>query len=306
MARCPLWLALLVPLLLPSAACATGAVKPTERPFLYRIEGTPPSFLYGTVHVPDERALALPRAVRLAFGRSDVVVTEVLLDESVQAEAARALLLPEGERLGEILPAGTYARARAYLEKRGLPIAAFEQHKVWVLATQLALLDYRTQFKARPPLDLLLFQRAKERNKQVDALETHEDQIALMDGIGTDGQISMLQQTLGYLEAVQPDEPHPVERLLRAYLEGDEDALVSVSLEYADLDDPTTQKFLDAAIHGRNASMAATILQKLEGRPDLTYFFAIGALHIPGPEGVKARLEKSGRTVTRLGGNDTP
>jgi uncharacterized protein YbaP (TraB family) len=299
--------ALLVMALLPHAACATpDAVAPTERPFLYRIEGTPPSFLYGTVHVPDERVLALPRSVRLALGRSDVVVTEVLLDADSQMQAAQAALLPVGKGLSEILPPELYARARSYLEARGLPIEAFEQQKVWAVAMQLTLLEYLPQLATRPPLDLLLFRTAKENGKQVDALETPEEQIALMDGIGTAGQLSMLEQTLGYLEAVKPGDPHPVERLLRAYLKGDGDELVTISLEYADLDDPATQQFLDAAIHERNASMAATILAKLAARPDLSYLFAIGALHVPGPEGVKARLEKDGRTMTRLGGNDTP
>ncbi len=306
MARRVLRLASLIPVLLTAVAVGPDVVRPTDRPFLYRIEGATPSFLYGTVHLPDERALALPRSVRLALDRADVVVTEVLLDAASQQQAARAALLPADQKLSEILPPELHARTRAYLAARGLPIEAFEQQKVWAVAMQLTLLEYLPQLAMRPPLDLLLFRTAQQRGKRVDALETPAEQIALMDGIGTEGQLSMLRQTLGYLEAIGPGDPHPVERLLRTYLAGDGDALVSVSLEYADLEDPATRQFLDAAIHQRNARMAATIIEQLEARPDDAHFFAIGALHIPGPEGVQARLEKSGRTLTRLAGSDTP
>ena len=48
----------------------------------------------------------------------------------------------------------------------------------------------------QPTLDQYLFAQAVQQGKRVDALETPEEQIAIMDGIGRQGQISLLRQTL--------------------------------------------------------------------------------------------------------------
>src|SRR6185295_13415884 len=56
-------------------------VRATEKPFLWRIDGAPPSYLYGTVHVPDQRVLELPEVVRRAFDASDVFNAEIPLDD---------------------------------------------------------------------------------------------------------------------------------------------------------------------------------------------------------------------------------
>src|SRR5262245_19889095 len=45
-------------------------VRATDKPFLWRIDGPVPSYLYGTVHVPDPRVLELPEVEDRARAQS--------------------------------------------------------------------------------------------------------------------------------------------------------------------------------------------------------------------------------------------
>ncbi len=51
-------------LCLVAAPAQAQGIKPTEKPFLWKIEGEVDSYLYGTIHVPDKRVTTLPKVVR--------------------------------------------------------------------------------------------------------------------------------------------------------------------------------------------------------------------------------------------------
>ena len=78
----PIWSAVLG-IALTSSAIAGPDPEPAP-PFLWMIDLDPPSFLLGTIHLPDERVLDLPPVVREAFDASEVVYTEITLDTATQ------------------------------------------------------------------------------------------------------------------------------------------------------------------------------------------------------------------------------
>jgi uncharacterized protein YbaP (TraB family) len=94
--------------------------------------------------------------------------------------------------------------------------------------------------------------------------------------------------------------------MVRAYVAGDEKVLWAESMAYVDPSNPTHKKFMDALFTRRNARFAERIEERLAAEPARSYFVAIGALHLFGPDGVIARLEKRGRTLVRLEGNAAP
>jgi len=282
------------------AGVAAAQPVPTAHPLLWRIAGPTPSYLYGTIHVPDERVLALPAVVVQALDTSRVFCSEVRMDADSQARAAAGALLPAGQTLDEVLPPALYGRAERYLAARDLDIAVFARMKVWSLASVLSLLDQLEPMARRPGLDALLQQRAAAAGKRLDALEKVGDQLALLDSLGREGELAMLRQSLDHLESVPPGQPGPVEQMIRVYLEGDTDVLMAVAFEYADFDDPLTAEFMDALIDRRNLGMAAGIERRIAANAGTGYFFAVGALHLPGPEGILALLAKRGLDVERV------
>jgi len=54
------------------------AIQPTQNPLLWRIEGTVPSYLYGTIHIPDQRVLAVPDVVMIWMCSVPVTAAEPL------------------------------------------------------------------------------------------------------------------------------------------------------------------------------------------------------------------------------------
>src|SRR5436190_24102584 len=86
-------------------ACLIASVAlsaPVEKPFLWRIEGAVPSYLYGTVHVPDQRVLDLPDVVKKAFDASEIIYTEIPLDAATQAATVSRLMLPADQDLRKL------------------------------------------------------------------------------------------------------------------------------------------------------------------------------------------------------------
>src|SRR6516164_6138445 len=86
------------------------SIQPTQKPLLWRIGGPVPSYLYGTIHIPDQRVLALPDVVTRAMNASDAVYTEVVLDQDTLSAAAGAGQLPASQDLKTIVGDEVFAR----------------------------------------------------------------------------------------------------------------------------------------------------------------------------------------------------
>ena len=286
----------LVLLFAVSAATPPQTVRPTDRPFLYRIEGKPASFLYGTIHVPDDRVLALRRA--------DVLATELEFDLKTQEALRAGLTLPGNQTLSDVVPPELYKRLERYFTSRGAPLASFQRLKLVPLGAVLEMAGYRGG--NRVALDEMLIADARRAGKPVEGLERAEEQLAALDALTPAEQLKVLDEELAELEKLAPGEPGPIEKMVRAYVAGDEKALWAESMAYVDPGDPVDAKFVDALFTQRNVRFAERIDQRLSAQPARAYFVAIGALHLFGPDGVIARLEKRGRTLVRLDGSATP
>src|SRR5262245_14195662 len=168
-------------------ASLVGQVRATEKPFLWRIEGTPPSYLYGTVHVPDPRVLELPEVVRRAFDASDVFNAEIPLDSATQAGLMKKVMLPPGQDLRKIVGEDVFARLMRAITK-GLGSAALPgtadlvatsltPMKPWAAMSQIELIEFLPDILAgRQPLDATLYDMATKARKQVGGIETIEEQ----------------------------------------------------------------------------------------------------------------------------------
>ena len=293
-------MALSVGLLPGVSSAAPDEESARGRPFLWRIGVEPPSYLFGTIHLPDDRVLDLHPAVAGALDGADVVYTETPMDAATEQRALQLSVLPAEATLGSVLPQELYLRLERYLVARGIPMLAFSRLKVWTVAVALPMLEWMQQGQAKPPLDKFLAQRASSQGKQTDALETVEEQVAAMESMGQEAQVAMLRQTLEQLESAASGGTNPIEELLLAYLTGNEDTLLAVSRASMPEDDPLSEKVEKVLIFDRNGTMSETIRKKLAAAPGKSHFFAVGALHYPGERGIIALLRKQGLEVERV------
>jgi uncharacterized protein YbaP (TraB family) len=290
-----------LPVVEQTKAPALGSVaQAPANALLWRIETPKPAYLYGTIHIPDERVLALPRVVSEAFVQADVINMEIPLDPQSQMAVAGQMLLPDGETLKDVLPKKLYQRLDALFSEKNLPLAALGKLKIWAISVQVMLVDHFLDFATRQPLDLMLYTRAQKAGKIVGGLETLEEQMAIFDSLSQKEQVVLLEKTLDLLAEYKKKGVDPVEELIEVYLKGDEEALWSAMRETYDDDDPLDRKLMKRLFSDRNEKMLKRIEKKLKSAPSEKYFFAIGAGHLVGADGLVAMLRKNGFKVLRI------
>ncbi len=280
----------------------SGIAAAGDNPFLWRIEGDKPSYLFGTIHVSDPRATVLPSAVEQAFQNSDAVYTEIPMDLQTQFAAAQGMVLPAGNSLTSILPADLVVRTERYLGVLipGMSLDALGQLKVWAIAMTLPLLESQLKNIGAEALDMALYNRAAQAGKEVGGLETAEEQIAIMDNLSLEVQQKLLADTLDYLEKARGKGIDVVDEMVVEYLKGDLDSLGRLMTKYLDINDPFYDNLMDSLLTARNHLMADRIDAMLNSSADKSYFVAVGAGHFWGDEGVHHLLRGKGYNVTRV------
>jgi uncharacterized protein len=310
--------ALLAPLTVAVRAQATAqapapAPPATARahPLLWAVGRTNPSYLFGTIHLPDARVVTLPPAVERALDEAGALVTEIPMDAALQLSVMGKVMLPNDQTLADVVGAPLAARLdRAIaqsLPKDAPPGTAqmlgkmMQRMKPWAAMTQLSLLEFLPDLMAgRKPLDAMLWDRAQKAGKQVGALETVDEQLAVFEGFSLGDQKRLLELTLDGLDESRNKPKSPTQELIDAYLTGDLDVLTRAMNDAMQGDRELMSRFTAVALDARNTVMATRIRARLAEHPGTRYFFAVGAAHYAGEGGVVALLKKAGLEVTRV------
>lgn len=259
---------------------------------LFQIEkgGVPAGFLFGTIHSEDPRVLVLPEPVERAFVESPRLYVEVDMAPANLLASVAAMLLDDGREISDILDPALYRETVAAAARLGLPEVALRHYKPWALAMLLSLPPAETGLF----LDLLLYKRALALNKEVAGLESVGEQLDLFDSLSEEDQILLLRDTLNNLEQL----PTIFQALLDRYLERDLWGLVEINerLLAASSDGGLAGRFQAKAVDERNRRMVERLKEPL-ARGGV--FVAVGALHLPGEQGILRLLERRGYQVVR-------
>lgn len=244
-------------------------------------------WLFGTIHSEDPRVLDLPRPVAEAFEAAESFVLEVIPDTQAIIHSMLTMVYTDGRTLESVVGPDLYRDAVAAAGSLGMSEVAIRDFKPWALVTLLSV----PSGSSGEFLDLRLYRLAVAAGKPVTGVETMDEQLAVFEGLSEADQITLLRETL----EVQEQLPAVFERLLQAYLERDLDGLQRLSEEYLHGGDrELAERFRVAAIEVRNARMAERLVPIIE-QGDC--FIAVGALHLPGPDGLLARLQRHGFAV---------
>jgi uncharacterized protein YbaP (TraB family) len=258
---------------------------------LYEIRSetsTDPSYLFGTIHSEDPRVLDLAAPVLDAFRDSRGFALEVVPDADAIIRAMVSMTFKDGRTLSDALPPELYPRAAEALKGLGMPPAAFNDFKPWAVVTLLSV----PRGENGEFLDLRLHREAVEAGKRVAGLETMEEQLAIFEGLDESDQVALLRETLDSLDSL----PDLLATLIAAYLERDLDALQTYGDRYLDGADPRLAAlFREVAVRSRNHRMAERMGPLLD---EGGWFIAVGALHLPGTEGILALLRAQGYRVS--------
>jgi len=291
-----------------SSQAQTTPVAAAWHPLLYKITGggvVAPSYLFGTIHVPDARLANFPPELQKAVDASDEIVNEMPLDKAGDPMSMMSsFTMPNGKSLATELPRPLYDRLKEAFTKKGLGMAfpMLEHMKVWAIAAQVALLDHMMEMatSGAKPIDVNLHDRGKAAGKATSGLETQAEQLSVFDGLTKDEQTRMLEQTLDQRDKDLREGNDPVAKLMNLYIAGSEQPLLTELNAGFDMTRPLDKKLLKRLITDRNKIMADRSTTLMKTHPRRAYFIAVGAAHLLGDDGVIAQLKKKGFAVERV------
>jgi len=269
-------------------------------PFLWRIEGENPSYLFGSIHLTGDNLLNLPNVVEEAISDADHVFTEIKLDDETSTSSTQAAFLTTGETLQDLLPENVEDKLDNYLQTKSLNIAFFSNFKIWSVTTTITLLDYLDELYKSPSLDQYLWNLGMEKGKTMGGLETVKEQLDIFDSLTIEEQTILLNETLDQLIEYEEQEISLVDTMKDAYIDGNIKVLHDMLVADYDENDPLDVKLWNQLVVNRNNYMAFRIKENITNNPEDQFFFVIGAGHYHGEEGIIQLLENEGFTVTRM------
>lgn len=270
---------------------------------LWRIEapGVPASHLFGTMHSPDPRVLALPGAAARAFAAADTLVIELRTTGDAGAAAAQALfqsmLLDDDRSLSAMLGERPFAVIAEGLAKKGLPAAIVDKLRPWG-AYLMLMAPPRGEDSEAMVLDQRLETEALRGGKTVAALETLDEQVAVFAGMAEADMVRLLLaiiETAAEAGGLAPYIDDFLEAVTGHYLDGDLAAILALSrTQLPGGDAALAERLMTRMIDDRNHRFADRLNDALRKGGA---FIAVGALHLPGETGLVALLESRGFTV---------
>ncbi|MEO3997057.1 TraB/GumN family protein [Mesorhizobium sp. CAU 1732] len=271
---------------------------------LWKVEkdGIAASWLFGTMHMSDPRVLTLGAGAQAAFDASSTVVIETtdVLDQSKMMAAMMAqpelMMFTDDTTLMSLFSQDDRETVEDALSKRGIPPASVAKMKPWMLGAMVSLPACELARKAAgaPVLDTKLAADAKDAGKALKGLETVTDQLGAMASLPMEFHIQGLVDTLKLGDRMDD----VIETMIVLYLEGETGTFWPFFRAALPSDGNTEEGFAafeEAMITARNKTMAERAEPILnEGGA----FVAVGALHLPGDDGLVALLRADGYRLT--------
>lgn len=254
------------------------------------------SYLFGTVHVPDKSVTEVPAAVDQAIDRAEFVAFEILQDEKAQKRAGELMTLPQQQSLRALIGDQLFTQSGIIAARYGLQPQQIDRLKPWALVTVFSLTPKQMAMRQKgiQALDFQLQNRAAAKQKKLVGLEDLMSQLRIFDSMPKVEQVQLLDVTV---KAAQRQE-EMMQNLITKYLNSDLDGIYDMMVWQNSLAGPEfAAKFEERFLLKRNRQMARKALNQMKRG---STFIAVGALHLPGKEGLVNLFAKKGYRATRI------
>lgn len=269
--------------------------------------GLETSWLLGTMHVADDRVTDLSQTVWDAFYGVGTMVVETtdIMDQKkmsgILASRPDLIMYTDDTTLFSAMSEADADLLKEKLEARGIPPFSVQKMKPWMIYSALSMPKCQTALIAggTPVLDAMLAKSAQEAGKEVLGLETGIEQFDAMASLGPDfyvrGMIDILR-TGTLVDDVN-------ETMIALYQSGEIGLIMPAIMQAMPATDNSARDlaaFDEKLITTRNHTMAERAAPILANG---NVFIAVGALHLPGDDGLVELLRKQGFTVTAVAGH---
>lgn len=269
-----------------------------ENALLWKIEGKSleePSYLYGTIHMIDSEEYFLPSGTLAAIDDSEQMVFEIDMNEMNDLGAIMGIMskafMKDGLTLKDLLNEEEYQLVNDHFNKIGMPLMMLERIKPMFLSV-FAYGDIDPgglQSGTIKSYEMEFFEMANNKGMPVDGLETIEFQMSIFDEIPYEDQAQILVETIRSSEMGSDQ----MDAMVQVYKDQDITTMASMLQE----EDPQMAKHEDILLTKRNKNWIAHMEEMMGAQQT---FFAVGAGHLGGVNGVIKLLRKAGYTVSPI------
>jgi hypothetical protein len=247
-----------------------------------------PSYLFGTIHMICKEKFHLPEIVKQKFSASKQVYLEVDMDDPrFQGILMQQMQLPSNELLKNKFSKNDYNKLDTFFKKEmNMSLAMFDRFKPMMV---ISLLTQRlmscTEMES---YELNFIKMAGEQKKELLGLERVEDQIGIFDAISDSLEIEAIMNMVNNFEAQKKE----FNRMSELYVTQDLESLYQLMAE-----SPEMMGSQELLLDRRNRNWIPVMEAAMGKEPS---FFAVGAGHLAGDEGVIELLRKKGYTVKAI------
>ena len=216
-----------------------------------------------------------------------VVINSLDFQQKMMAQMVYA----DGTTLDTVLKPETYAALKKHLAERNVPIEAMAQLKPSLVALTLSVMELQAMGFTSEGVDQYYSNKATAENKPQAWLETPDEQLAFLVGLGKDDESGMIDYAIKDVEEM----PEVINLLRSSWLEGDMQALANATIDDFKANYP--QIYQDLLV-SRNKLWMPQIIKMLNDHP--VEFILVGAMHLAGPDSLLTKIAAQGYKIEKL------
>lgn len=260
-----------------------------QNSLLWKISGNDlekPSYLFGTIHLicPDD--FFIPENLPASMEQCEKLVLEVdMSDPTLMQKMQTGMVNPQMKNIkGDLSEEDIKLVNDALVQAMGVGIDQMGIMKPWALSTMIAV-TMGLECKQPAQYEMELLKMAKEKELPIMGLETVEEQFAIFDNIPYERQLELLTDGIKNIE----EDKELFVKIVDHYKAQDVFGLYKLMLEQEEMAD-----FGEFLLDGRNKNWIPVMAESMKEK---TCFFAVGAGHLGGDNGVINLLKAKGYKV---------
>ena len=278
-------------------------------PLLYRVTGPggQEGYLFGTIHVGDKNVETAVEKLKPFLDGSDALAVEFDVvayenDYTAQTRDMEKFTLTDGTSITDHMPAETYEKAAALLQQAGLFPKLMQGYNLamWSQLVEQAALKTKTDYDMDIGVDRSLIKYCYDKEIEVRDVESAELQYGILLGFSDELNLMMIENTLDNLSSYKLS----ISMLYFAWLSGNAETLNTLlnresgSAALTEEQAALMEDYYDKLLTQRNLGMRDKAVEWLEAGDKV--FFAVGAAHLLGDDGLVALLRAAGYTVEQV------
>ncbi|NOT41437.1 MAG: TraB/GumN family protein [Alphaproteobacteria bacterium] len=254
-------------------------------------------YLFGTFHILPKDVKWQTEAFKKALAEATVVAVETDTESPYARSSIGAMLLEHGvnpswQTLRGVLGAERYSKLGAIAKRYGIEMGKLQSYRPWLVMMMLSdKVMQANGFSRDFGVERIVLAEALAQHDKILTMETPEAQIKALAAMDTPAALDSFDLAIADLADLKTS----VDPLLTAWRTGDVDAIDRLSGVEMRRDAPAAYR---ALLVNRNANWIERLNGWMKGKG--TYFVAVGAAHLAGPDSVLVMLEKRGVKATRV------